>query len=184
MNSIFYNRVAASTAHRAIRDELSGMVLQDTTLLPCLMEIVLNTEDKNHHKACWIAELVFEANLQLLEPYLSDFCKTLNHYRHEGAIRSVSKICLFAAGFNQKTPGFLTAIQLQQVTEACFDWLIDPEGKVAAKAYAIRALYVIGKKQEWIYPELAQIFAQDFPQNTAAYKSAAKDILRKIANHS
>lgn len=181
MNSIFYNRVAASTAHRGIRDELSGMVLQDTMLLPCLMEIALNTEHKNHHKACWIAELVFEANLQLLESYLSDFCKTLCSYKHEGAIRSVSKICLFAVSLNQKEPGLLTPEQLQQITEACFDWLIDPDGKVAAKAYAMRALYIIGKKQEWIYPELSQILSQDFPQHTAAYKSAAKDILRKIA---
>lgn len=180
MDQYFYDRVANSTAHRPIRDELSGEVLKDIHLLPHLLSIALNIKDKNHHKACWISELVFEAKIDWLTPHLSTFCNALEGMKHEGALRSVSKICQFIMEYNKKFPGFVSGRQLQQITEACFDWLINPEGKVATKAYAMRTLYLIGKKEEWIFPELQIILTQDFPNHTAAYQAAAKDILKKI----
>lgn len=180
MNQYFYDRVANSTAHRPIRDELSGEVLNNHDLLPDLLTIAFNVKDKNHHKACWIMELVFEAKIDWLTPHLEDFCNTLQSFKHESALRPVSKICQFAAEKNDKAAGFIKGKQLQQIIEACFDWLINPEGKVATKAYAMRALFLIGKKEDWIYPELQVILSQDFPNHTAAYKAAAKDILKKI----
>lgn len=180
MNQYFYDRIANSTAHRPIRDELSGEVLKNQKLLPDLLSVAFNITDKNHHKACWIMELVFENRIEWLTPHLVDFCDTLSRFSNESAMRPVSKICMFAAEKNDKIPGFIKTKQLQQITEACFDWLINPEGKVATKAYAMRALYLIGKKEEWIYPELQVILSQDFPNHTAAYQAASKDILKKI----
>ncbi len=176
----FYNSITNSTAHRPIRDLLSGQVLNDPELLPGLLHIAMDVNDKNHHKACWILELVMEAKIEWLDPYLDEFCDTLASYKHEGAIRSISKICLFAVTKHQKEQ-FLKPNHIEQITEACFDWLIDPDGKVAAKAYAMRALYLLGKKEDWIYPELQRILSEDSVKHTAAYKSAAKDILWRIS---
>jgi hypothetical protein len=180
MPTPFQVQVANSTAHRPIRDLLSGMVFSNPGLLPELMEMALNVADKNHHKACWTLELVMQAHIEWLPDYLDVFCSTLATYRHEGAIRSVSKICLFAVSHNQKHPGFLSGKHLQHITEACFDWLIDPKGKVANKAYAMRALYSIGKKEDWVYPELQRILSEDFVKHSAAYKAAAKELLLKL----
>jgi hypothetical protein len=180
LNRDFYNQIATSTAHRPVRDLLSGMVLHDVTLLPTLMNLALDTSDKNHHRACWILELVCEANILLLAPYLDPFCDALPRFTNDSTIRPMSKICWFATEFNQKSSGLLTPEQLEQITEACFDWLIDPDGKVAAKAYSMRSLYVIGKKEEWIYPELQRILSEDSGKHTAAYTAAAKDILKRI----
>jgi hypothetical protein len=38
----------------------------------------------------------------------------------------------------------LSSIEEKQIAESCFDWIIDVN-KVASKAYAIRALYELGK---------------------------------------
>lgn len=180
MESSFYQQIANSTAHRPVRDMLSGMVLNNKDLLPELMEIALNSTDKNHYKACWTLELVMEAQITWLHNYLDTFCISLAAIQHEGALRSVSKICLFAVKHYQKHPDFLIIRHLELIIEACFDWLIDPDGKVATKAYAMRALYLSGKNNNWIYPELQRILQEDATKHTAAYTSAAKDILKRI----
>ncbi|MEL1245530.1 hypothetical protein AAEO56_14745 [Flavobacterium sp. DGU11] len=180
MNEQFYNSIINSTAHRPIRDLLSGQVLGNPELLPDLLHIAFDTKDKSHHKACWILELVMEAKIEWLIPHLDAFCDTLAKYRDESAIRPISKICLFAVTKQQKEP-FLSPTHSEQITEACFDWLIDPDGKVAAKAYSMRTLYLLGKKEDWIYPELQRILSEDSVKHTAAYKGATKDILRRIA---
>ncbi len=179
MNEQFYHKVTQSTAHRPIRDQLSGQVLDNPDLLPDLLHIALDTQDKNHHKACWILELVMEARIDWLAPHLDVFCNALSGYTHEGAIRSISKICLFAVTRHKKQK-LLNNSHLEQITEACFDWLIDPEGKVAAKAYAMRTLFLLGEGEDWIYPELQRILSEDSAKHTAAYKGAAKDILKRI----
>lgn len=180
MNQQFYNSIANSTAHRHIRDLLSGQVLHDPSLLPDLLEIAFNVKDKNHHKACWVLELVMEAKIGWLAPHLDTFCSSLALYVQEGAIRSVSKICLFAVTKHQNER-FLNAQHTEQITEACFDWLINANGKVAAKAYAMRALFLLGRQEDWIYPELHRILSEDTVKHTAAYKAAAKDILKRIS---
>ena len=180
MNNNFYKQIANSTAHRPIRNLLSGAVLQDKNLLGELVNIALNIKDPNHHKACWILELVMEAKIDWLADYLPDYCTTLSDIKREGALRSVSKICMFAIKHYQKHPDFLSDEQIEQITEACFDWLINPDGKVATKAYAMRTLHLLGKENDWIYPELRRILSEDASKHSAAYIAAAKDILKKI----
>ncbi|MFY7729978.1 MAG: hypothetical protein ACOVRN_10710, partial [Flavobacterium sp.] len=77
-------------------------------------------------------------------------------------------------------PATLSAQQKELITEACFDWLINPDGKVANKAYAMRTLYILGKDTEWVYPELKRILSEDFSAHSAAYKAAAKELLQKM----
>ncbi|MFP9115673.1 hypothetical protein ACLI1A_17165 [Flavobacterium sp. RHBU_3] len=178
----FKTDVANSTAHRPSREGLANRVLADAQLLPELLSIAFDTKNKSHHKACWILELVLENNIALISPYLDEFCNTAKSYNHEGAIRSISKICLFLAQQNHTTPVTLNQQQKELITETCFDWLIAPDGKVASKAYAMRALYLLGKDTDWVYTELQRILQDDFTKHTAAYKAAAKELLQKLKN--
>lgn len=180
MENRFITDIAASTAHRPSREGLATRVLNDTSLLPVLLQVAFNAQDKNHHKACWIMELVFENQISLLDAYLETFCIRLKDYTHDGAIRSVSKVCLFLANRWDAQPFTLSAQQKELITEACFDWLINPDGKVANKAYAMRTLYILGKDTEWVYPELKRILSEDFSAHSAAYKAAAKELLQKM----
>jgi hypothetical protein len=180
MNNGFYYQIAKSTAHRPIRNVLSGAVLQDKDLFKQLVDIALNVDDQHHHKACWTLELVMEAKIEWLEEYRDSFCNSLSKIKHVGALRSISKICLFAVKHNLKQPELLAAKHADQITEACFDWLIDPAGKVATKAYAMRTLHILGAQKSWIYPELKRILSEDASKHSAAYIAAAKDILKRI----
>ena len=179
MDRSFYESVSKNTAHRPIRDYHAGLVFEHPALLADLMELALNVSDKNHHKACWILELVLEKRIDWLSTFLNRFCETLPHFLHDGAVRSIAKICLFAAIEHSKTRTFLSQEHLKIITEVCFDWLIG-ETKVASKAYAMRALFETGKFQNWVYAELQVILDLGYAQHSAAYRVAAKEILKKI----
>ncbi|OIQ21355.1 MAG: hypothetical protein BM557_03640 [Flavobacterium sp. MedPE-SWcel] len=180
MNISFYEKVVNSSSHRRVRDELKDLVLNDKSLLPDLIEIAFDIDDKNHHRAAWILELVFEVDITWLKDHLPFFCDSLPTLKVDSTIRPISKICLFAVKHNIKNPTFLSEKEVQQIIESSFDWLIDPDRKVAPKAYGMRTLYVLGKNIDWIYPELQPILEQGFSQHSAAYKAATKNILREI----
>ena len=184
MNEILYKNVQNSTAHRPSREFNANFVIENPEFLVDMMEILLDTKDKNHHKACWISELIFEKNIDWLSPYLENFCQTLSYYSNESALRSLSKICLFSANYHMKKLKskeiFLAENHIEFMVEACFDWLISDK-KVATKAYAMRALFQFGKLQDWIYPELQVILEQQYPAGSAGFQFACKEILGKIA---
>lgn len=172
--------IVQSNAHRAIRDSLANRVIAHPENFDELLALALNLSWPHHHKACWILELVLENHIAWLHPHLEDFTATLAHFQNSSALRSLSKICLFAVGQNQKEPGFLTNDQLHRIVEACFDWIINPDEKVANKAYAIRTLHIAGRKQAWIYPELIPILELGYTHHSAAYQAVVRDVLPKI----
>lgn len=176
MKSAFYQQIDKSNAHRASRDANCFAALEDAGNLAELFAVSFDLEDKNHFKACWALELVLEQKLDLIVPYLDVFCRKVAQYHHDSAIRSVSKICQFLA---QSKTVKLTESQEEKLIETCLDWLIQDE-KVAAKAYAMRALFHFGKKHDWINEELKTILSQDYAQHSPAYKGAAKDILKRL----
>ena len=175
MNSELYKKISNSNAHRACREAISEEILADESLFPNLFEIALNTKDKNHHKACWIMELVLEKKLFYLTNFIDNFCENLKTFNNESALRSISKICMFLSKNH-----VLTSIQEELIIESCLDWLINDRVKVATKAYSIRALHQLGKKNDWIYPELRRILTDDYSKHSYAYKAVAREILKKI----
>ncbi len=179
MNEILYTKIKNSTAHRASREENAAYIFQNPALFNDLFTTAIATTDKNHHKACWIMELVLEQQLDLIFPKKDIFCATVPQYSNESALRSISKIALLMVDYHNQKETFLSDTNIEILTETCFDWLIN-DTKVASKAYAIYTLYLLGKGNPWIYPELKQLLQQGFPDHSPAYQSVARKILKKI----
>ncbi|MDI9309148.1 MAG: hypothetical protein QM535_02935 [Limnohabitans sp.] len=180
MNSELHHRIEQSTAGRIDREKNRNLALRDDSFLKTVITVAFNPEDKNHHKGCWILELVCEKKLKLFVPYFDNFCEVLPQLKNDSAIRPMSKICLFLAKSNHRANGItLSQLQETQIIEICFDWLIREE-KVATKVYAMKALFVFGKKYDWIYPELKNIIQQDYPNHTPAYQAATRNLLKKL----
>lgn len=68
----------------------------------------------------------------------------------------------------------------EKVIETCLDWLIS-DAKVAPKAYAMYTLSHFAKNHDWIAGELHNIIEKDFALQSAGYKAAAKEVLKKIS---
>jgi len=73
----------------------------------------------------------------------------------------------------------MTPYHLEQMGAACFDWLIG-EHKVAAKAYSMTSLLLLGHRFEWIHPELKMVLQQNYSSGSAAYKARARITLSKL----
>jgi len=179
MNEILYNKITKSTAHRASREENTRYIFDNPKLFDDLFTAAITITDKNHHKACWIMELVLEQQLDLIFSKKDIFLTTLPQFRNESALRSISKITLFLVDYDNRKAKLLSDKNIEIITETCFDWLIN-DTKVASKAYAIQSLYILGKENLWIYPELKQLLQQGFPDHSPAYQSVARKILKKI----
>ncbi|MEC4004512.1 hypothetical protein OX283_007575 [Flavobacterium sp. SUN052] len=172
----FYNQIATSSAHRKSRDDNKNFIFLHSEYLNELTEIAFNTKDKNHHKACWILELICEERMELFIPFIDGFCGNLKNYKSDSAIRSISKIGLFLV---KNKNIHLSENQEEKIIETFLDWLIDSD-KAANAAYSMRTLFILGKKYNWINDELKALLSRDCSHQTAGYKFAVKDILKQL----
>ena len=179
MSNSLENLLENMTAHRESRQELADTVLENRQWIPELLVIGFSVSNKNAHKACWVLELVFLDNIELLLPHLDFLCNNLQQISHESALRPVSKIIMLLMNADFKHHYSITNNQKQILAEACMDCLIS-DSKVATKCYSIRALFVLGYSFKWIHPELKNILDQNYHQQSAAYKAVTREILKKI----
>jgi hypothetical protein len=176
MNAEYYKKIAKSTAHRKIRDDNKDFIFQNPEYLSSLTEIAFDVNDKNHHKACWILELICEERMDLFLPFIDEFCTVLKRYKSDSAIRSISKIGLFIVK-NEEI--YLTENQEELIIETYLDWLIESD-KAANAAYSMRTLFALSKKHDWIKDELLALLSRDCSNQTPGYKFAVKDILKRL----
>ena len=176
MNSDFYKIIANSSAHINQRKLITNLVCNDLNLLSELMKIGLDTTNKNHHKAVWIFERLAEHNLDLIAPYFDEICNTISKYKHQSAIRGISRVLLF---FHLSKKITFTEFQQEKITETCLDWLIG-NYMIVPKVMAMHILFDFGKKNPWIHEELALIIERDYVKQTSGYQNRAKIILKNI----
>lgn len=180
MKTELYNKIDQSTAHRKSRVSTSNFALKTDENLKELIAISFDITHKNHVKAFWSLELVCEKKMKLFVPYIDAFCEVLPKLKVDSAVRPATKICMFLAKSSHRKNGIdLSQEQEHNIIEALIDRLIQNE-KVAAKVYSMKALFVLGKKYDWIYEELKPIITQDAFDHSAAYQSCARNILKKI----
>ena len=179
MNSELIEKLTESNAHRSSRMSVCNYVIRKD-IVNELTEIAFSLSDENHFKAFWALEFVCEKKMKLFVPQIERFCEVLPTITNESALRSATKICMFLAKSNHRKNGIsLNQEQEHYLIENMIDRLIQ-DIKVASKVYAMKALFVFGKKYNWIYEELKPIITQDAFEHSAAYQASARNILKKI----
>ncbi len=173
---IFFNRISKSNAGTDCRNGNRDFVLQNPELLPDLIAFATDLANSNQYKGVWVVEMLAESHTAMLGPYVDQICNTIPHYKHESSIRGMSRVAYFLSMSNQVT---LSQPQQEKIVELCLDWLIG-DAKVAPKVYAMYTLAHYSKKQDWIKVELQNIINKDFAHQSAGYKAAAREVLRKI----
>ena len=181
MDSALYQRIANSSANTQNRIDNGTFIVQNPHLLKDLIDFSFNIKDKLHIRAWCILEKVFELKIALSFTHLDFICRNLSQLKNDSAIRSISRFIMLLVQDNANKK-YLTQTQLEKITEACFDWLIS-DLRIAPKVHAIYTLYELGKNQDWIYPELKIILEQDAAKQSAGYKVAARETLKKISTH-
>ncbi|WP_339611675.1 adenylosuccinate lyase [uncultured Planktosalinus sp.] len=171
-------------AYRKDRKELANLILNEPDLFKQLLDLCFKFDDAISYKAAWVLEMVCLENIKLLIPHLHRFFDNLPKVHKHQAVRPMAKICekLTLHFYSKKTMSLQIVLlkkQREQLTEICFDWLITNQ-KVAAKAYAMQCLFLLGTEFKWIHPELKILLNKDFQSQQPAFKSRAKNILNKL----
>jgi len=169
---------------REKRAEMASMVSSNPKLIKLFLEVAHMVDDPISSRASWVLEFSAKENLEHLFPYLEIFTANLGRVHLQPSVRPMAKICeyLICSYFSNtpnKTKQVLTDTHLEQITTACFDWLIG-DHKVAAQAYSMTSLLLLGRKFDWILPELKMILEKNYTQGSAAYKARARMTLAKI----
>lgn len=158
-------------------------VLRQPQLLPGLLRIGLSEGDDTGSRACWVVEFVCREDLRLLYPLLDTFVAGLAGLGNESSIRPMAKICemltqaYYTSGGMEKPP--LTENHKELLAARCFDWLIGPH-KVAARAYSMECLYLLGSDFEWIRPELKGVLEVNYPSAGPAFQARARRLLNLL----
>ncbi len=163
---------------------MARLLLDNCHLVRPLMEIAFEVEDPLSSKACWVLEFTAKQRLSCLFPHLDFFTDRIGSVQLHSSVRPVAKICeslalCFFSEQKKECREALTDTHLEKMATACFDWLIG-EHKVAAKAYSMTSLLLLGEKFDWIHPELHLVIEQNYTLGSAAYKARARHTLTKL----
>lgn len=169
---------------REKRMEMSMLVSENPNLVKPLLEISFEDNDLISSKASWVLEFTAKENLTYLFAHLDEFTATIGTLKLDSSVRPMAKICeyLIKGYFQKKDSKVIKALNekhLEKITSACFDWLIGNH-KVAAQAYSMTCLLLLGRRYDWIHPELKIILEQNYANGSAAYKARARMTLAKI----
>ncbi|MEO8885374.1 MAG: hypothetical protein ABI367_04870 [Mucilaginibacter sp.] len=74
----------------------------------------------------------------------------------------------------------LATIDMEQVVEHFFDWMIDPKVKVAVKVFAAEVLFNLRERYPWISEELTNQLQYLMRNGSAGMQSAGKRLLKGL----
>ena len=176
-----------ANAKRENRQRVANIVCEQKELFVPLVEITFDVANKTSIKAAWILEWICTHNdLYLIIPHLDRFTSGLKHVTFDSAIRPCAKICEhITTAYYKNDLAFREALRedhMQQIIEAGFDWLITDQ-KIAVRAYTMTTLYLFGKDQEWIHPELEHLIRTKIIHESKGCKARGRHILELIEKH-
>lgn len=162
-------------------DHLVGQLETNADLVENLLNAVAAEDKEGTFNASWVFDHLMRSRLDYLLPYLNEFTLMLSNLKSESCIRPMAHVCemITEAYFIKKIPEFrkeLTETHLERLVSNCFDWLIG-EHKIAAKVFAMTSLFYLGKKFDWVHPELTSILEQTVNEGTTGYRNRAEKTL-------
>jgi len=179
-----YKELSYVNHSRENRKKYALLVISNPELIPKVLDVLFQINDKISCRAAWLLEFVARENLDSILPYLDRFTKVMHNVHLDPAVRPVAKICEYLIGAyyhknNNHTKDYLKTEHKERIIELSFDYMITDQ-KVAVKAYSMNSLFLLGTEYDWIHPELITILEKDFNANSAAFKARARHLLKKL----
>ncbi len=169
---------------REQRNDFAHLILDNTELLPELLQICARVDEEISCRASWGLEFLCKKNLTAILPHLDQLVDLVPKVYKHPAVRPMAKIYehLILAYYKAKKPEVrqhLTQTHREKITETCFDWMITDQ-KVAPQAYSMTSLYLLGTEFDWVHPELKTTLENNYNSGSAAYKARSRMILKKL----
>lgn len=169
---------------RENRKKYANLVINNPELLPKVMDILFTVDDKVSCRAAWLFEFVAREKLDAILPHLDRFTTEMHKIHQDPAVRPVAKVCEYLTEayyhkYDNATKHSLKPEHRERIIELSFDYMITDQ-KIAAKAYSMNTLFLLGQDYDWVHPELITILEQDFAAGSAGFKARARQLLKKL----
>lgn len=149
-----------------------------------LVDLTFHANIRIGFRAAWLLDTMMLAQPELYIDNLEYFVKRMADVTNQSCKRHYARIMMHLTLANapiiiqQK----LAAIDLEDVVEKCFDWLIDPKVKVAVKVFAADTLFNLHNRYDWIKEELTNQVAFMMRNGGPAIQSRGKKLLAAIGS--
>lgn len=137
-----------------------------------LMKCFLAGEYRVAQRAAWPVSYCVEAHPELIKPYFKKLVEKLNDPNLPEAVPRNTIRLFQEVEIPEKFEG--------QVMDYCFKAISSPTAPIAVKAFSIRVLENLSEKYPDILQELKTTIEERWDQETPAFKSRGRKILKKI----
>lgn len=162
--------------------ELGAILRKEQFDLRDLIQITHHQDEAIAFRAAWILENLYLYNPELYVDYLQDMLTAMHSIKWPGVNRHYAKIVMHATSpkASKITKERLAELDIEPIIELLFDWLIDPEIKVAVKSFAAEALFNLRQQHDWIKDELCNQLEFLMRDGSAAIQSRGKKLLKGL----
>jgi hypothetical protein len=138
-----------------------------------LVDIYLAGPYRITQRASWPLTLCAEAHPELIRPHLRKLLDFLRQPRiHDAVKRNTMRLLQFVD---------IPKRNRVQVIDLCFDLLQQPKEAVAIRVFAMTALSRVIVDEPDLQKELLIILEDQFPYGTAAFRSRASKLIKKLS---
>ena len=159
--------------------ELTRLLKEADFALRDLIDITFHPDRAIAFHAAWILENAILQDQERCVDDLEYLLSRIKEIKHESCQRHYAKVVMHVTA--KKAPKSiqqkLLSLDLEPVVEQCFDWMIDPEVKIAVKCFAGEALFNLRIRYPWVKEELANQLQFLMRNGTAAIQSRGRKLL-------
>jgi hypothetical protein len=147
----------------------------DTTLMAELMACFFDKEWRICQRAAWAVGLIGEKKPHLIEPYLEKMLLHLKTPQHDAILRNTMRVLRDMPDIPENVLGL--------AVDVAFRFLEDPSVAIAIRAFSMRVLGKICRKEPDLKDEL-RVMIEDLLEHekSAGLVSAGRDVLKQITS--
>lgn len=165
--------------HKGFVDRLATILKTKGFELTKLIDLTFHHDKQIAFRVAWLLDTMILENVLYYSDAIPYLTARVKEVTNESCKRHYSRI-LFRLT-EPKAPAaiknIIQNIEMDEVVEQLFDWVIDPKVKVAVKVFAADTLYNLSTRYDWINDELANQVEFMMRRDSAAIQSRGKKIL-------
>jgi hypothetical protein len=159
---------------KAQADKIIKWIGSDQKRFDELFNLFLNDEYRVIQRAAWPMSYCVINHPQLIQKHFAKLVKNLQKPNLHDAVKRNSVRLLEHISIPEKFHG--------EIMNICFDYIADPQEKVAVKAFSLTVLQNLSRQYPEIRQELKTIIEDRWDFETAAFRSRAKKILKEFSS--
>ncbi|MGB3006463.1 MAG: hypothetical protein WBC06_08150 [Chitinophagaceae bacterium] len=157
---------------KANKDVIVNWIGADQKRFGKLFDLFLNGDTIISQRASWPLSYAVQSNPFLINPYLGKLLKNLSKPNLHDAVKRNTLRLLHEISIPKRFCGL--------IMNTCFDYIVSPMEKPAIKAFSLTILYNFSRQYPEIKNELKTIIESNWDNESPAYKSRARKILKKL----